>query len=106
MDAMEIFYKIKNLQKDKKLSNNKLCELAGVSHSVLDNWKKRNVIPSVPILTDLCSVLGISLSQLFSNDDTHDLNEDERRFLELWSTLKYYDKKLIFDLMRSLRSKY
>lgn len=56
MDAMEIFYKIKNLQKDKKLSNNKLCELAGVSHSVLDNWKKRNVIPSVPILTDLSSV--------------------------------------------------
>ena len=44
MDAMKIFDKVKSLQKDKRLSNRKLCELAGVSHSVLDNWKKRKVI--------------------------------------------------------------
>lgn len=105
MDERIIFNKIKSLQKDKKLSNRKLCELAGVSHSVLDNWKKRKVIPSVPILADLCAALGISLSQLFSNTDANDLNEDEQRFLELWSTLEYYDKKLIFDLMRRMRSK-
>ena len=103
MDAMRIFDKVKALQKDKKLSNRKLCELAGVSHSVLDNWKKREVIPSVPILSDLCAVLGISLSQLFSNLDVQDLSEDEQRFLDLWSTLDYYDKKILFDLMRRLR---
>mgnify|MGYP002802565984 FL=1 len=103
MDAMKIFDKLKALQKDKKLSNRKLCELAGVSHSVLDNWKKRKVIPSVPILSDLCAVLGISLSQLFSNLDVQDLSEDEQRFLDLWSTLDYYDKKILFDLMRRLR---
>ena len=103
MDAMKIFDKVKSLQKDKRLSNRKLCELAGESHSVLDNWKKRKVIPSVPILADLCAVLGISLSQLFANLDTHDLNEDEQRFLDLWSTLEYQDKKILFDLMRRLR---
>ena len=105
MDALEILNKVKSIQKDKHLSNRKLCELAGVSHSVLDNWKKRNTIPSVPILADICSVLEISLAQLFSNIDTHDLNEDEKRFLDLWSTLEYYDKKILFDLMKRLREK-
>ena len=107
MDAMKIFDKLKALQKDKKLSNRKLCELAGVSHSVLDNWKKREVIPSVEILADLCDVLNISVSRLLAfEENKEDLSEDCQRLLDLWSGLKTEDKKILFDLMYNMRKHY
>ena len=106
MNPDDIYKKVKSLQSDKKLSNRKLCEEAGVSHSVMDNWKKRKTIPSVPILEGLCSVLGISISQLFAHDNLEDFTEEEKILLELWSTLRLEDKKIILNSIKNMRSKY
>ena len=107
MDAVKIYNRVKELQKDSGLSNRKLCELAGVSHSVLDNWKKREVIPSVEILADLCDVLNTSVSRLLAfEENKEDLSEDCQRLLDLLSGLKTEDKKILFDLMYNMRKHY
>lgn len=106
VDPMKIYQKIKSLQKDMNLSNRKLCELSGVSHSVLDNWKKRKTIPSIPVLEGLCDTLGISLAQLFSGDKLDDLSQDAQEFFEIWSTLTKEDKRLLSEIAHNMRNKY
>lgn len=106
VDPMKIYQKIKSLQKDMNLSNQKLCELSGVSHSVLDNWKKRKTIPSIPVLEGLCDTLGISLAQLFSGDKLDDLSQDAQEFFEIWSTLTKEDKRLLSEIAHNMRNKY
>lgn len=105
MDAERIYNKLKGLQKDKGYSNRRLCEMAGVSHTVLDNWRNRKSIPGVEILEGFSNVLGVSVSQLLENGNYEDLTADEQELLTLWSTLSAEDKRVLKELMHYLRSK-
>lgn len=105
MDAERIYNKLKGLQKDKGYSNRRLCEMAGVSHTVLDNWRTRKAVPGVRLLEGFCNALGVSVSQLLDNDGYDDLTADEQELLTLWSTLAAEDKRILMEMMCYLRSK-
>ena len=106
IDALLIYNRIKKRQESLELSNNKFLQLAGVSHSVLDNWKKRQTIPSVAVLEDLCEVLNITVSQLLEEDDAEYNRPDTQRLLVAWQELKEEDKRIVFDLINNMKSRY
>ncbi|MCI6021078.1 MAG: helix-turn-helix transcriptional regulator, partial [[Bacteroides] pectinophilus] len=64
------------ISEQKKLSTNKLANLAGVSQSYLRDVELGNKNPTVEFITLLCRALGISLAEFFSEDTASTLIND------------------------------
>lgn len=68
--------RITYFREQKKLSTNRLANLAGVSQSYLRDVELGNKNPTVEFITLLCKALGISLAEFFSEDTTSTLIND------------------------------
>ena len=75
----DLFKKIDNLRKAKKLSIYKLSKDSLVSKNSSTNWRDKHSMPSVYTLDAYCDVLGITLSELFAEEETFDEAATERR---------------------------
>lgn len=68
---MEVGKRITELRKQKKMSTNKLANVAGISQSYLRDIELGNTNPTVEKLEYICEALGISLSAFFNNKDEY-----------------------------------
>lgn len=66
--------RITYFREKKKVSTNKLANLAGVSQSYLRDVELGNKNPTVEFLYLLCNVLDITLADFFNSQDTENLN--------------------------------
>ena len=58
------------------------------------------MIPTIPSLEKICSAFGITLSQLFSEEnDTVSLTGSQKKLLERWSRLTEEQQNVIFALI-------
>ena len=66
-----------------------LAERSGLPQSTISSWYRKNMLPTVPSLDKICTAFGITLSQLFAEDEenTVSLTDDQKRILESWSKL-------------------
>lgn len=46
-----------------------LAERSGLPQSTISSWYRKDMVPSVPSLEKICNAFGITLSQLFAEDD-------------------------------------
>lgn len=58
--------RIKELRKEANITQVQLAESLGVMQSVISNWENETYLPKVRQLPTLASVLGVSISELFS----------------------------------------
>lgn len=80
-----------------------LAERSGLPQSTISSWYRKNMIPTVPSLEKICIAFGITLSQLFAEeDDTVSLTESQRRLLEAWSRLTEEQQAVIFALIEKM----
>lgn len=73
---MDVGKRIKDLRETKKLSVNKLANLAGVSQSYLRDIELGNKNPTVEFLSVICDTLEISLHDFFDEKGTSNLLDD------------------------------
>lgn len=102
MNYAELYNKIETLRKAKGLSINKLSYEAGISHNTLFNWKEHGYTPSLPVLEGVCDALGISLGELFADDNQNECSESEKRMLNLFSCLNNEQKRAVLSLLESM----
>lgn len=76
------------LREKKKLSQNKLGELAHVNQTTIARWEKEEISPSLDNILDIADVLNISVADLTGKDLTIDEPTDELEIL----FSKYKDK--------------
>lgn len=55
---------IRSARIKKNLTQSALANLMGVTYQAVSNWERGNSLPDISKLEDLCSVLGINLSEL------------------------------------------
>ena len=80
-----------------------LAERSGLPQSTISSWYRKNMVPSIPSLTKICAAFGITMSQLFSEDDTPvSLTDSQRKLLENWSKLNKEQQEILFQLIEKM----
>ena len=77
-----------------------LAERSGLPQSTISSWYRRNMTPSVASLEKICGAYGISLSQLFAEeDDPVTLTPSQRELLRRWDRLSPPQQEAFFLLL-------
>ena len=77
-----------------------LAERSGLPQSTISSWYRKNMVPTVASLEKICIAFGITLSQLFSeNDSPVSLTETQKKLLEAWAKLTPDQQDAIFTLL-------
>ena len=80
-----------------------LSERSGLPQSTISSWYRRKIIPSVPSLEKICFAFGITMSQLFAEEeDLVFLSPSQRTLLEYWARLNEEQKEIIFSLIKKM----
>lgn len=78
-----------------------LAEHSGLPQSTISSWYRKNMIPTVPSLEKICAAFGITLSQLFAEEDAAViLTESQRKLLDFWAGLSKEQQDVIIALIR------
>ncbi len=98
MDAKE---KIKQIMKNKNISEYRLAKLSGLSQSTISNIFVRNTAPTLPTIEAICNGLGITMSQFFAEDSESGvfLSDEQKEMFDVWSTLTAEQKEIIRSLI-------
>ena len=97
--------KLELLMKEKNWSIYKLAKESDIPYSSLNNLFQRNTEPTLPTLRKICTGLGISLADFFSDEILYAIPEysiDERKLISLYQSLKTSDKKLLMTYSMAL----
>lgn len=77
-----------------------LAERSGLPQSTISSWYRKNMVPTIPSLEKICQAFGITLSQLFAEDDMPvTLTDAQRSLLEQWDKLCKEQQDALFALI-------
>lgn len=100
---MDILEHIKDLQKEKKLSNYQLAAEAEVPQSTINNMFKRGTMPTMSTFFAICKALSITPSQFFNeNAKSLILSGEETRIVQQYRKLSTKNKKIVDTLINEL----
>ena len=96
----DILATITTYREERGWTEYQLAEKSGLPQSTISSWYRKNMIPTIPSLEKICSAFGITLSQLFSEEnDTVSLTDSQKKLLERWSRLTEEQQNVIFALI-------
>ena len=97
----DILTTITKYRNDRHWTEYQLAERAGLPQSTISSWYRKNLQPSVTSLDKICHAFGITLAQLFSENEVNVcLTHDQSELLTLWATLREDQKKAVQSLMK------
>lgn len=79
----EIGKKIRDLRKEKKLTQEELSEKLGVSAQAVSKWEKEISLPDISVLLPLCELLGVGVDSLLGGNRKNELEEKFQQTLRL-----------------------
>lgn len=104
----DIKTKIKKLMKAQGISVYKLAMDADISDTCIRNWfNGRNYTPSLRSLEKICSALGYNVIQLLLDENStfYPNDEETKKLLSLWNSLKNDQKEVILTVLETLTKK-
>ena len=103
MDQTQIGRFIAQLRKEKNMTQIELGDRLGVTNKTVSRWENGNYMPDLSLITEMCTLFGITVNELFSGQRISDANFKESADQNLLSTLndiKYIKtQKRIFDFL-------
>lgn len=100
---MDVIQRIKQLAASYEWTEYRLAKESGLAPSTIANIYHRNSVPSISTLEILCNTFGITLSQFFSENNMVSLSEEQRQLLKHWSTLTPEQRKIIIELLKTIK---
>ena len=96
----DILATITKYRQDRDWTEYQLAERSGLPQSTISSWYRKNMIPTIPSLEKICIAFGITLSQLFAEEEnTVSLTESQMKLLESWSRLTEEQQAAVFTLI-------
>lgn len=96
----EILGKILQYRDDRGWSEYQLAERAGLPQSTISSWYRKNMMPTIPSLEKICNAFGVTLSQLFAQEqDAVLLTQAQKELLDRWTRLTEEQQKVVFALI-------
>ncbi len=110
MDKINIGKFITKCRKDKNLTQEQLAEMLNITNKSISKWENGSCLPGPSLYEPLCSILEISINELFAGQRIQD--EDYKKIADnnLLQMLKYKlysssDKRITFDEFDNALSK-
>lgn len=98
--TMDTNQRIRQLMKERGLTEYRLALDSGLSKSTVSALLHRNTTPSVPTIEAVCNALGITVSQFFAEEgDSLPVNEEQRLLLQRYAQLTETQKRIIQQTM-------
>ena len=99
-DVKDILAVITTYRESRDWSEYQLAERSGLPQSTISSWYRKNMVPTIPSLEKICDAFGITLSQLFSEEDAPvSLTASQKQLLEKWSRLTEDQQAAVFTLI-------
>lgn len=99
----DILATITKYRQDRGWTEYQLAERSGLPQSTISSWYRKNMIPTVPSLEKICTAFGITLSQLFAEEEnTVSLTDSQKKLLESWSRLTEEQQAAVFTLIERI----
>jgi len=96
----DILATITKYREERGWSEYQLSERSGLPQSTISSWYRKNMIPTVLSLEKICKAFGITLSQLFAEEDSVvSLTASQKVLLERWSRLSKEQQEAVFMLI-------
>ena len=98
MDMIKIGRFIAEQRREKKLTQSELAERLGITDRAVSKWENGRSLPDASIMLELCSILGITVTDLLSGErvDMDNYNEQmEKRLIEMVKEKEQSDKRLL-----------
>ena len=77
MNVNKIGIFIKELRKEKKISQEKLAESLFIDRSLVSKWENGKITPDIIHITKLCKIFDISLEEMVYCERKNNKNKDE-----------------------------
>lgn len=100
---MDIHARLKSLMNDRGWTEYRLAKECGLSESTIANIFRRNCTPSFSTLETICSALGITMAQFFSEGEMIELTPDIKLLLENYIGLTPEQKKAVMQLIKTIK---
>ena len=84
---------LKQIRKEKQLSQEELAEILNVSRQAISKWERGISMPDTSIMLELCDILGISVNELLSGEKIQMENNDQKNEQLLLEMAKELEKK-------------
>lgn len=99
----DILSAITKYREERGWSEYQLAERSGLPQSTISSWYRKNMIPTVPSLDKICTAFGITLSQLFSEEDMMlSVTESQKKLLECWTKLNIEQQDAVLNLIKTM----
>lgn len=101
---MDILKKILTLREERGWTEYKLAEKSGITQSTISTWYRKNILPSISSLENICTAFNITLSQFFAenSEDVQDLNDIQKKIILEVSKLNEAQQNLLYEFLKSL----
>ena len=94
---------ITQLRQERGWTEYELAERTGLPQSTISSWYRKNALPSIKSLEKVCNAFGISMSQLFAEDDEPvTLTPSQKQLLQCWNRLDPEQQKAFFQLLERI----
>lgn len=86
-------------RKEKNLTQAELAEKLGISNKTISKWECGKAPPDYTLVEEVCSILSITTSELFSGEDNH--QTDEKQMIDMLERIQKLEnqKKTIFGIL-------
>ncbi len=99
---IDIARKIDKLRVERGWSIYKLSHEAGISNQTFHSWLSGKSLPTLPPLENICEALGITLADLFCENEMIELTPEIKDLLHNWGKLTDEEKKSFKGIIETL----
>ena len=101
---MDILDRIKQLRDQRHWTEYKLAEMSGLPQTTISSWYRKNMLPSIHSLEQICAGFGITMSQFFfdAEQEPYALTSDQREMLKIWDVLTPQQKESLLAFLRTI----
>lgn len=101
MDQMKIGNFLKELRKEKGITQAQLAETLNVSARTVSRWETGSNMPDISILVDIADYYDISIPEIINGERKSEImNEEERKIAKTMSDYATTEKEKIFKEMQ------
>ena len=100
---MDVNERIRQLLKAQGWSQYKLAKMSGLSESTIANLFKRNTVPSISTLEQICSGFGMTLSQFFAESEMVEMTPDLKELFDNWRNLTREQKAAVSQMIKAMQ---
>ena len=95
--------RLRTLLKERGWTEYRLSKESGLSESTVANIFRRNTVPNIITLEQICNTFGITLSQFFAEGDMVEMTPELRELFDNWVNLTSEQKQAVEQIIRVMQ---